>query len=160
MDKQDVIQALELSALAYKQQQPYFPNTSLSIIDDCPTGVQCYLRRQNGVLSIAFRGSNSAKDWQHNLAFWKKCHPLRQHLLQNPRTQRFLAAYKDPHVRGRIPPLYHQRHPHRTYYGAFAGGRYGGIVRGGFGIQLPPPRLRSISVRLPAGGQQSVPNLV
>ncbi len=102
MDKQDVLRALELSALAYELQQPHFPRTSLRIIDDCPTGVQCYLRRQNGVLTITFRGSNSATDWHHNLDFWKKCIPYGNCDSKIRVHSGFLSAYKDPHVRERI----------------------------------------------------------
>ena len=99
---QDVIQALQLSALAYKDIQPVFPDGQLTVINDPVSEVQCYLRKSGNVLSITFRGSNSEKDWKTNLTFWKKtipygntASPIRVHT-------GFLKAYKTPAVRGKI----------------------------------------------------------
>lgn len=105
MNKAQLIYAMELSALAYKEVQPEFPRETLIVIDDGSTGVQCYIRKSPGLLLITFRGSNSAQDWDNNLTFWKKAIPY-----DNPSSDirvhaGFINAYKSPNVRGRLHNL-------------------------------------------------------
>lgn len=98
----DVINAMELSALAYRNAQPIPLRGSLSVIDDPESGVQCYIRKYGDMLCITFRGSDSGRDWKTNLAFSKQtvpygnaASPIRVH-------SGFISAYKSPRVRGVI----------------------------------------------------------
>ncbi len=102
MNKHDVISAMELSALAYQQEQPQITRQQLTILDATVTGVQCYLRQWGDCLTIIFRGTDSAQDWDTDFAFGKKEvpygnteSPIRVH-------GGFLDAYKAPTVRNRI----------------------------------------------------------
>jgi len=99
MRTSDIIDAMELSAEAYREVQPVFPGGSLTVIDDPKTGVQCYLRRTSGCLLITFRGSNSAQDWKTNFAFRKKCIPYGNAASKIRVHTGFLEAYKSPAVR-------------------------------------------------------------
>lgn len=51
---------------------------------------------------LPFGGPTRPKTGQHNLAFWKKCIPYDNTCSKIRVHSGFLAAYKDPHVRGRI----------------------------------------------------------
>lgn len=102
MRKGDVVQAMELAALAYRDIQPYFPDWTLTPVDDSRTGVQYYIRMRGDTLSITFRGSNSQKDWRHNLAFWKKTIPYDNTASKIRVHAGFISAYKQPQVRTRI----------------------------------------------------------
>ncbi|NLO49060.1 MAG: lipase family protein [Clostridiales bacterium] len=101
MKNAKIIDAMELSALAYKDIQPVYSNVSLAVIDD-RCGVQCYLRRQAGTICISFRGSNSAEDWKTNLRFWKKTIPYGNTRSKIRVHSGFLYAYKNPLVRESI----------------------------------------------------------
>lgn len=101
MNVNEAMYGMELSALAYKELQPHFPDMTLEVIDD-NNGVQCYLRLRGDTLYITFRGSNSAKDWKVNLTFFKTCIPYDG---CNPKIRvhaGFLNAYKRPSIRDRI----------------------------------------------------------
>jgi len=98
----DIVGALELSAIAYKQIQPVYPESRLTVIDDPDTGVQCYLRRRGGILSITFRGSDSDQDWKTNLAFQKKTIPYGNTGSKIRVHTGFINAYKSNAVRGTI----------------------------------------------------------
>ena len=75
MHTSDIIKAMKLSAVAYRNIQPTFPSESLIVIDDPETDVQCYLRNRDGCLSVTFRGSTSGQDWKTDLAFRRKAIP-------------------------------------------------------------------------------------
>ena len=75
VNKQTVLEAMEFSALAYAQVQPPLFGDLVAVIDDHPTGVQCFVRRRDRVLSIVFRGSDSKKDWITDFTFFKKAIP-------------------------------------------------------------------------------------
>ena len=72
MTKNDIIGALELAGTAYAPIQPKGTSTLITI-DDAPSGVQCFLRRDEDLLRVTFRGSDSKTDWRHNFQFMKKC---------------------------------------------------------------------------------------
>ena len=99
MRKSDLLNAMELAGLAYQEVQPGFSQGTLSVINDPETDVQCYLRRRDGVLLIAFRGSKSCRDWQTNLAFRKKVVPYGNRDSKIRVHGGFLEAYKSPAVR-------------------------------------------------------------
>ena len=96
---------MEFSALAYAQVQPPLFGELVAVIDDCPTGVQCFVRQRGSALSIVFRGSDSRKDWITDLTFFKKAIPY-----DNPASKirvhgGFINAYKAPQIRGRLQRL-------------------------------------------------------
>lgn len=105
MNKQTLLKAMEFSALAYAQVQPPLFGELVAVIDDCPTGVQCFVRQRGSALSIVFRGSDSRKDWITDLTFFKKAIPY-----DNPASKirvhgGFINAYKAPQIRGRLQRL-------------------------------------------------------
>ena len=71
----DIVGALEFAGVAYAPIQPR-GEVQLTTIDDAPSGVQCFLRREGSLLRVAFRGSDSKTDWRHNLQFMEKMHSL------------------------------------------------------------------------------------
>jgi triacylglycerol lipase len=102
MQMSDVIRAMELSAIAYRNIQPVFSYDSLTVIDDRKTDVQCYLRKRDGCLNITFRGSTSGEDWKTNLTFCKKVIPYGNTASKIRVHTGFLEAYKSPNVRNVI----------------------------------------------------------
>lgn len=99
MTKNDVIQALELASVAYKNEQPSPPQGRLTVIDDPHTDIQCYVRQYGRHLSITFRGSDSLKDWKTDLTFWKKTIPYGNFISKIRVHTGFINAYKAPSVR-------------------------------------------------------------
>ncbi|MHC1695903.1 MAG: hypothetical protein AB9835_11695 [Eubacteriales bacterium] len=102
MNVGQVVRGAQLSALAYNDIQPQVGGTAPVLIGNVEYNVQCWLRRKGDTLSVTFRGSDSDKDWQTNLTFWKKTipygnvsSPIRVHT-------GFLNAYKSPGVRDRL----------------------------------------------------------
>lgn len=102
MTTNDVLHAMELAELAYLEDQPMLSDSVMTVIDDDQTGVQCYIRKTEDLLDITFRGSNSAKDWRHNLMFWKKCIPYGNTCSKIRVHTGFLNAYKSKQVRNRL----------------------------------------------------------
>ena len=102
MNREDIRNALEFSALSYGDIQPCEPGEKLIVIDDCPSGVQCYLRKKERRLSISFRGSDSPKDWESDFSFGKKTIPYDNQDTKIRVHEGFLRAYKSPEVRERI----------------------------------------------------------
>lgn len=98
----DIMNALELSALAYRNIQPASPKERLTVISDPKTDVQCYVRQRSGCLRITFRGSNTCQDWKTNLALKKKVVPYENHLSRIRVHSGFLDAYKSAGVRDAI----------------------------------------------------------
>ena len=102
MNRASILQALDLSASAYRDVQPWSQNTCLGTAENASVGVQCYLRTQDDVLLITFRGTASPQGWKTDFAFRKKTipygnanSPIRVH-------SGFLRAYKAPGVRDSI----------------------------------------------------------
>lgn len=104
MTTNDIIGALELAGTAYAPIQPR-GQTRLVTIDDAPSGVQCFLRREEELLRVTFRGSDSPTDWRHNFQFCKKCIPYDNANTSIRVHTGFLNAYKAPQVRRRIQDM-------------------------------------------------------
>lgn len=105
MKKEDILRAMELSAFAYGEKQPCAEGEKLTVIDDCPSGVQCFLRQSGDRLSIAFRGTDTMQDWKTDFSFWRKKVPYDNTASKIRVHNGFISAYKSPAVRDRI-----QRH--------------------------------------------------
>jgi len=92
--------ALSLALRAYDPED----QAGAEVIDDRVTGVQCFIRRRGDTLTVAFRGSDSKKDWQTNLTFglWK----VPWETISGSRVHRgFAEAYRMPQIRLRILSL-------------------------------------------------------
>ncbi|NLT58904.1 MAG: lipase family protein [Clostridiales bacterium] len=97
-----LLETLELAALAYRSVQPDLPPTTLFVIDDQLSGVQCYLRSRDQLLDITFRGTDSLRDALNNLRVWKKTVPYGNQVSPIRVHTGFISAYKSPAVRDRI----------------------------------------------------------
>jgi len=95
----DIMNAMALSAAAYRTVQPVTPFEELILINDPVTDVQAYLRKRSGCLIITFRGSNSRTDWKTNLTYKKKVVPYENYSSKIRIHSGFLYAYKSPSVR-------------------------------------------------------------
>ena len=102
VNKHQLIQDMELAALAYQDVQPQLGGQRLIVIDNRPTDVQCFLRIRGDELLIAFRGSDSKRDWHTNFLFCKKDIPYGNADSRIRVHTGFLNAYKCPGVRGKI----------------------------------------------------------
>lgn len=102
MDSKKIISAMELSAFAYRDIQPYQPSKTICTIDSKETGVQCFIRRHRDVLSITFRGTDSTRDWKTDLTFWKKTIPYGNTSSKIRVHTGFINAYKNEGVRNKI----------------------------------------------------------
>lgn len=102
MTNQDVIEAMELSALAYKDTQPYTPGEVIAVIDDERTDVQCYIRRRGAALYITFRGTDSVKDGITDLKCYQKVIPYGNTSSKIKVHAGFIGAYKNPALRCKI----------------------------------------------------------
>lgn len=102
MNKQQLLHMLEEAALAYQDIQPFIFGTTITIIDDCDTGVQCYLRQEKSLMTIAFRGTDSNTDRKNDLSFWTKVIPYGNTCSKIRVHAGFLKAYKSERIRGKI----------------------------------------------------------
>ena len=96
-----VLAAMALALKAYETEK----NPGTEVIDDRVTGVQCFIRRRGETLIFAFRGSDSKKDWQTNLAFRQKAIPYGQQSSKIRVHSGFVDAYKAPQIRLRLQGL-------------------------------------------------------
>lgn len=99
MNQHKIINALELAAVAYRNAQPQYDDTLLTIIDDKESGVQCYIRRVKNNLNITFRGTDSLLDWKTDFKFCETTFPYGNHHSKIRVHRGFLEAYKHPNVR-------------------------------------------------------------
>ncbi len=102
MNAEDLIHSLEYAAMSYAGSQPERPGERLVALDSRITGVQCCLRLQGDLLHIAFRGTDSPKDWLTDFSFWKKKIPYQNYASRIRVHAGFIDAYKNEGIRGRI----------------------------------------------------------
>ena len=103
MNKQLMLSCLELSAEAYQDIQPRCDGDRVLMVDDHSTGVQYSVRMSpGGLMTIAFRGTDSKRDWASNFMFGKKAIPYDNAASRIRVHEGFLNAYKSPAVRERI----------------------------------------------------------
>lgn len=99
------LKMIEYCALSYQDEQPDIPNTTLTIIDDPVTDIQCYLRKHENQLVITFRGTNSNKDRITDLKFWKKVIPYDNMSSKIRVHSGFIDTYKCEQIRDKIHSL-------------------------------------------------------
>ncbi|MBQ8537177.1 MAG: lipase family protein [Clostridia bacterium] len=110
MNREGLMQGLEMSAQVYGDVQPSCPGECICLMKDPPSGVEYAVHRSaDGALTIIFRGTDSLGDWRSNFLFAQKtvpygnaASPIRVH-------EGFLKAYKSPSVRERILGLIDDR---------------------------------------------------
>lgn len=102
MNKNSIIKMLEYSGISYNDSEQQESGEIARSITDPQTDVSYHVRVKGDTLIIAFRGSDSKKDWSFNLDFFKKvipygnkCSGIRVH-------SGFISAYKSENVRGII----------------------------------------------------------
>ena len=79
MDKITLIKCMEYSGKAYADLKA---NAGINgtVFIDSKGGVQAFIRKSKGFALVAFRGSDSEKDWDTNLTFCHKKYPMKTHL--------------------------------------------------------------------------------
>ncbi len=124
MDHQDIIRSLEYSSMAYSDIQASIPGERLITIDNKVSGIQCSLRISGDVLDVAFRGTDSLKDWITDFKFWRKIIPYNNLVSKIRVHSGFLQAYKNDQIRGRILSYVSQN----IHYIKVTGHSYGAAV--------------------------------
>lgn len=93
---------LEYSGMAYSDFYAFDNAEKIYYINDIKTDVSYYLRIKGDTLIVAFRGSDSKKDWNFNLDFHKKVVPYGNYNSKIKVHAGFLNAYKSKNVRNKI----------------------------------------------------------
>ena len=103
MTREGLLQGLILSAQAYGEEQPRCAGDRVYLMKDGASGVEYAVHRQpGGLLTIAFRGTDSPKDWKSNFRFCQKTIPYGNAASSIRVHAGFLKAYKSPRVREAI----------------------------------------------------------
>jgi len=102
LNKIKIIKLLEYSGLSYNDVQPEEDQQILCSVNDVETDVCYHIRKQGSTLIIAFRGSDSKKDWSFNLDFCKKVIPYGNLESKIKVHSGFINAYKSKNVRNNI----------------------------------------------------------
>lgn len=93
---------LEYAGLSYNDTQPNDDSDLIYIMNDAETDVSYNIRSKGSTLIIAFRGSDSRKDWNFNLDFCKKTIPYGNLKSKIKIHTGFIRAYKSRNVRAKI----------------------------------------------------------
>lgn len=101
MNMARIVQMLEYCGMSYKNIQAE-TGEKIEFINDKKTDVQCFLRINGESMVIAFRGSDSAKDWDVNSRFWKTVVPYDNFKSDIRVHSGFIGTYKSKKVRGKI----------------------------------------------------------
>ena len=72
MNNHDLLGMVEYAALAYAKHPPYDPKGPTQMFSVDRVGAQYLLRKKNGELQIAFRGTDTLKGVLSDIRFWKK----------------------------------------------------------------------------------------
>ena len=102
MNKNNLLNELEYTAIAYKNIQPESDKSRLITINDERTDIQCYIRTNRKETNITFRGTSSIRDWLTDLRFWKKKIPYNEVSPNIKVHSGFIDAYKSKNVRLKI----------------------------------------------------------
>jgi len=102
MNKNEIFKAFELSSIAYKDIQPFYPYTCTSMINNAELNVEGFLRRQKDILRITFRGTDSPANWKNDFKFWEKSIPCIEGNCKIKIHSGFLNSYKIAGIRDKI----------------------------------------------------------
>ncbi|MCL1806851.1 MAG: lipase family protein [Oscillospiraceae bacterium] len=102
MNSSDMIKAMEYSAAAYRDVQPYTSHGCQAVNVYGRADVHYFLCREGDTLWITFRGTDSWNDWKADLTFWKKTVPYNNTSSKIRVHTGFINLYKLSGVRDRI----------------------------------------------------------
>lgn len=94
INKLNLLNMLELSSCAYKDNMPFCRMSSYEIIEDKFTDTECFIKKNDSEVLIIFRGTDSKINWANNFCFCKKIIPYD---IQNSKIKvhsGFLTGYK------------------------------------------------------------------
>ena len=103
MNKSRMFEMLELSSIAYRDNQPLCRHSTLTVVEDAGTDTECYVRIRNGTVILVFRGTDSQLNWMYNFCFSKRVIPYDNEHTDIRVHEGFLETYKS--VRERIHAL-------------------------------------------------------
>ncbi len=103
MNQSEMLEMLEISSIAYRDNQPRCRCSKLIVIENEATDAECFVRIGENIVIIAFRGTDSNINRFYNLCFAKKVIPYDNYDTDIRVHSGFLATYKS--VRSRILPL-------------------------------------------------------
>lgn len=109
MNKSTIIRMLEYCGMSYINHQPCVDDEEIIFINDKKTDVQCFVRIFKDTMTIAFRGSDSLKDWKVDSKFWKTEVPYNNYSSKIRVHSGFISTYKSQHVRGKIHKIVSDR---------------------------------------------------
>lgn len=107
MNRQQIINQLELSGLSYSEQQPFVNGVRTIFVDSIKTGVAYQVRISGTRMQISFRGTDSFKDIITDLRFMKTVMPYDNSSSKIRVHKGFITAYKSADVRDKIQSLIH-----------------------------------------------------
>ena len=122
MNKADMLRMLELSSIAYGDNQPECGCSEVLFIKSEKSDTECFLRKRKDLVIISFRGTDSATNWKYNLKFWKKAIPYDNFSSKIRVHSGFLATYKS--VREKI----HEKIPENSCKIIITGHSLGGAA--------------------------------
>lgn len=102
MNINSIIKMLEYSGISYNDSEFLENGEIIRSITDPETDVSYHIRVKGDTLTVAFRGSDSKKDWSFNLDFFKKVIPYGNRDSEIRVHSGFISAYKSRNVRGII----------------------------------------------------------
>ena len=109
MNKSTIIRMLEYCGMSYINHQPCVDDEEIIFINDKKTDVQCFVRIFEDTMTIAFRGSDSLKDWKVDSKFWKTEVPYNNYSSKIRVHSGFISTYKSQNVRGKIHKIVSDR---------------------------------------------------
>ena len=75
MNKFEMMRMLELSSIAYRDNQPLCNCTKMVVVEDEKTDTECFVRIRDGLVIVTFRGTDSKRNWINNFCFAKRSVP-------------------------------------------------------------------------------------
>lgn len=103
MNKAEMLHMLELSSIAYRDNQPLCHCSKVILVEDKKTDTECFVRIRNETVSITFRGTDSRINWLNDFCFAKAVIPYDNENTDIRVHAGFLRTYKS--VRDKIHAL-------------------------------------------------------
>ena len=103
MNKFEMMRMLELSSIAYRDNQPLCNCTKMVVVEDEKTDTECFVRIRDGLVIVTFRGTDSKRNWMNNFCFAKRSVPYDNTDTEIRVHEGFLRTYRS--VRKKIHDL-------------------------------------------------------
>lgn len=94
MNKFEMMRMLELSSIAYRDNQPLCNCTKMVVVEDEKTDTECFVRIRDGLVIVTFRGTDSKRNWINNFCFAKRSVPYDNTDTEIRVHEGFLRTYK------------------------------------------------------------------